>query len=204
MQYTNNQLNSIYEKGVRYKIQQKKHEWMSILEELNKREKLETIVEIGCNTGGTSVTLSYFTKNLYSFDVIHPCLFNTNEFDLSCNFKYYATNSQLETAQKIIKDIGTIDFLMIDGDHSHEGSLKDYVLYSNQVKSGGLIAFHDIIDSPNHRMHKCFVSKTWQQVKKEHSFKEVVYDTDGINPATLEECEYMLNSWGGVGILYKA
>ena len=37
-----------------------------------------------------------------------------------------------------------IDFLFIDGDHSYEGCKKDVALYMPLLKSGGIIAFHDI------------------------------------------------------------
>jgi predicted O-methyltransferase YrrM len=203
MQYTKEQLEEIYQKGIRYKIQQKKPEWMGVLETLNQREKLDTIVEIGCHDGGTSVTLSYFTKHLYTFDMINPCLFTTKEFDPSCKFQYHAMDSHSVDAQNIIKKVGSIDFLMIDGDHTHQGSLKDYVLYSEQVKYGGLIAFHDIVDSANHKMLGCYVSETWKQVKNVCAHKEIIYDNEGIHPKTMLESEYLPGSWGGIGILFK-
>lgn len=37
-----------------------------------------------------------------------------------------------------------IDFLLIDGDHSLEGVMNDYVRYSPLVRKGGTIIFHDI------------------------------------------------------------
>jgi len=37
-----------------------------------------------------------------------------------------------------------IDILFIDGDHSGRGVKKDYEMYSPLVRSGGIIAFHDI------------------------------------------------------------
>lgn len=203
MQYTPEQLENIYQKGIRYKIQQKKAEWMGILNVLNERPRLHTIVEIGCHDGGTSVTLSHFTDNLYSFDVINPCLFTDKEFDTRCKFEYHAVNSHSPEAQNIIKNIGSIDFLMIDGDHSHQGSLKDYVLYNEQVKYGGLIAFHDIVDSANHKMLGCYVSETWKQVKNVSENKEIIYDNEGVHPKTMQESYYLPGAWGGIGVLFK-
>lgn len=40
-------------------------------------------------------------------------------------------------------EFGQIDFLFIDGDHSINGCLEDYNLYSSKVVKGGFIAFHD-------------------------------------------------------------
>jgi MMP 1-O-methyltransferase len=39
--------------------------------------------------------------------------------------------------------IDDIDFLFIDGDHSIEGCSNDFNLYSEKVKKGGYIGFHD-------------------------------------------------------------
>jgi cephalosporin hydroxylase len=37
-----------------------------------------------------------------------------------------------------------VDFLFIDGDHSYEGVKRDYELWLPLVRSGGLVAFHDV------------------------------------------------------------
>jgi cephalosporin hydroxylase len=41
-----------------------------------------------------------------------------------------------------------IDFLFIDGDHSYQAVLSDWLLYFPLVKQGGIVAFHD-----SHRMY---------------------------------------------------
>ena len=43
------------------------------------------------------------------------------------------------------------DFLFIDGDHSYAGVRRDYELFSPLVRTGGLIAFHDIVPDSYHR-----------------------------------------------------
>jgi hypothetical protein len=45
--------------------------------------------------------------------------------------------------KKILKD-RMIDFLLIDGDHNIEPTELDYVDFSPFVRSGGIIAFHDL------------------------------------------------------------
>jgi predicted O-methyltransferase YrrM len=45
-----------------------------------------------------------------------------------------------------VLDGSRIDLLFIDGDHTAEGVKRDFELYSVLVRSGGLIAFHDIVD----------------------------------------------------------
>jgi len=44
-----------------------------------------------------------------------------------------------------IQKIGRLDVLFIDGDHSYEGVLADWLLYSPLVKTGGIVAFHDCL-----------------------------------------------------------
>ena len=37
----------------------------------------------------------------------------------------------------------TVDFIFIDGDHSYEGIRKDWQLYADKVRAGGIMALHD-------------------------------------------------------------
>lgn len=41
-----------------------------------------------------------------------------------------------------------IDLLFIDGDHTYDGVKADYEMYGPLVRSGGVIAFHDVTCSP--------------------------------------------------------
>jgi predicted O-methyltransferase YrrM len=41
-----------------------------------------------------------------------------------------------------------VDFIFIDGDHSYEGVRKDWTLYSDKVKPGGIMALHDTSTVP--------------------------------------------------------
>ncbi len=43
---------------------------------------------------------------------------------------------------------GSIDFLLVDGDHGYDGVRRDFELYAPLVRPGGLIAFHDIVPGP--------------------------------------------------------
>lgn len=55
-----------------------------------------------------------------------------------------------------------IDFLFIDGDHRYEGVRRDYELYRDLVRPGGLIAFHDI--RPNIYDDTIQVYQLWDQI----------------------------------------
>lgn len=43
----------------------------------------------------------------------------------------------------VYKNVSEIDFLFIDGNHSYESVLCDFLLYYPLVKKGGIIGFHD-------------------------------------------------------------
>jgi predicted O-methyltransferase YrrM len=77
-----------------------------------------------------------------------------------------------------------LDFLFIDGDHSREGVECDFAMYSPLVRDGGLIAFHDIVPSPEKMpadgsgLHYCSggVPEFWGQVKDVYDSRELVAD----------------------------
>jgi predicted O-methyltransferase YrrM len=63
-------------------------------------------------------------------------------------------NSQTETMKRrVLAATGnrSVDVLFIDGDHRYEGVSRDFALYSPLVRSGGLIAFHDILSDKRTR-----------------------------------------------------
>lgn len=203
-QYTDEQIEQIYQRGNRYKMQQKRWEWIDFLNIINHAPRFENVLEIGCYEGGTSVTLSYFTNNIYCVDVINPPMFNTSEFDPNCKFNYLVYNTQYQDSITAIKNtIKEIDFLMIDGDHTAQGAMNDYNNYSPLVKKGGLIAFHDIVNTPHHRMLGCTVYQAWNEIKTKHDyFTEIITDNFG-KPHTMDEISQVNDGWGGIGLVIK-
>jgi predicted O-methyltransferase YrrM len=61
-----------------------------------------------------------------------------------------------------------IDLLFIDGDHTYEGVKKDWEMYSPLVRSGGLIAFHDVAGNYGETQVKAF----WDTIKKSYAHRE--------------------------------
>jgi predicted O-methyltransferase YrrM len=70
----------------------------------------------------------------------------------------------------------TIDFLFIDGDHSCEGVWQDFKMYSSLVAPGGLIAFHDVSQSPGEETKG--VAKFWREFTDEYETEECVVSGD--------------------------
>jgi cephalosporin hydroxylase len=58
-----------------------------------------------------------------------------------------------------------VELLFIDGDHTYEGVTADYQMYKEFVAPGGIIAFHDINDTPHHRALNAFVSVLWRELE---------------------------------------
>lgn len=66
-----------------------------------------------------------------------------------------------------------VDLLMIDGDHTEEGVRRDFDLYSDLVRPGGVIAFHDIVDGRPDLVGG--VPRFWRSVKNDGA-RELVED----------------------------
>jgi len=79
-----------------------------------------------------------------------------------------------ETKAKLEKILAgrQIDFMFIDGDHTYEGARADFFRYSPLVRSGGLIALHDIV---YHQFDTdAQVYKLWPEIKKLYAHEEYI------------------------------
>ncbi len=145
-------------------------------------KKLDTIVEIGTDKGGTLFVWSTLVERgglIVSMDLESRRNYSSERrkfYSLFClirfcTIKFIPGNSHLiETKKLLLNSLSgrKVDFLFIDGDHSYNGVKEDYYLYEDIVKDGGVIAFHDIrTDREN-----CGVPKFWNEIKevygKEH------------------------------------
>ena len=81
-----------------------------------------------------------------------------------------------------------VDFLFIDGDHTYEGVKLDFEMYGPLVKRGGIIAFHDILDPPAEVSPGCQVRAFWEEIK------------DGYRHIEFKGKPYQ---WGGIGALWQ-
>ena len=73
-------------------------------------------------------------------------------------------------------DSRPIEFLFIDGDHSHDGVWRDFNMYSPLVAPGGLIAFHDI--SPNPAQWTEGVARFWRDFSLDHEIEERIVNEE--------------------------
>ncbi len=113
-----------------------------------------TYVELGCYAGGSAcLMLQRPNTNVISIDLGTPMpkdvvYENVRKLNIHANlYTYIQGDSQSdETYNKLISQIGTIDILFIDADHSYQGVINDFLRYHDLVKSGGYIIFDDYND----------------------------------------------------------
>src|SRR6266853_5522445 len=67
-----------------------------------------------------------------------------------------------------------LDFLFIDGDHTYDGVRADFEMYAPLVRSGGIVAFHDIAKHPQET--GCEVDRFWNEIKLAYRHLEIVND----------------------------
>lgn len=143
----------------------------------------KTILEIGTCNGGTF----FIWANLAS-ELVITCDINKSKIrdelyhsfpppDSNCKVIPLAGNSHdrefLETVKNLLNG-KQIDFLFIDGDHTKEGVKSDYEMYSPLVRSGGIIAFHDILEKQPIPGNQVFYF--WDEIKKSTNTEEFVKD----------------------------
>lgn len=85
-----------------------------------------------------------------------------------------------ETVEEIKKILNgnSLDFIFIDGDHSYDGVKKDYEMYRNLVKIGGIIAFHDIVQYGDPNLVGG-VPRFWNELKEyigKNIYSEIIHN----------------------------
>ncbi len=141
----------------------------------------QTILEIGTGRGGTLFLLAHAAREdalLVSIDAptdtrfggrpsyrrrarLYPSLGRSRQ-----RIVFLAANSHSsETLARLEGILGgeALDLLFIDGDHTREGVEADFRMYSPLVRSGGLVAFHDIVPGPTEAVGA--VPAFWRQFR---------------------------------------
>ena len=150
-------------------------------------------VEIGCYAGGSAcLMLQRENTNVFSIDLgnpINPEIVkqNINKLNKHNNNYFYIKGSShdLETLNTLIKYIDEIDVLFIDGDHSYDGVILDFEMYSKLVKNGGYIIFDDYNDYQYSPQVKPAVDSIISNLKNSYNIIGTVKNTLGARPSEL-------------------
>jgi predicted O-methyltransferase YrrM len=149
----------------------------------------ETVLEIGTGRGGTLFLLARAARQdalLVSLDAPDAVGFGARP-EYAARARLYrslgrprqrvvflAADSHLaETLARVRHALAgrLVDVLFIDGDHTFEGVASDFRMYSPLVRSGGLVAFHDIVPGPDEIVGG--VPAFWQSVRAPDSVEFV-------------------------------
>jgi cephalosporin hydroxylase len=97
-----------------------------------------------------------------------------------------------DTRENLVRvlDGRSIDFLMIDGDHTYSGVKSDFEMYAPLVRRGGLIGFHDIVH--HDQVPECQVDRFWADLRENHQTWEFIDDGDS---------DRGWGNWGGIGVV---
>lgn len=120
----------------------------------------QVVVEIGCAWGGTL----YAWRGLPSQPAVYGV--TLSHYAELGNTVHGATVLEGDshdriTVQRLKDQLGgrPIDVLFIDGDHTLEGCLSDWRMYSPLVRPGGLVLIHDIVCAGEEA-----VGVAWEQI----------------------------------------
>lgn len=141
------------------------------------------ILEIGTARAGTLlVWASIATDKVITCDLVHrsaqrPLLEALPPPGSNCQVKLLTGNShEAQFKQRVAQELAgqKVDFLFIDGDHTATGVAQDYNDYKEFVRPGGIIAFHDILESQPYPDNQVY--HFWKQVKPGAVTEEFVND----------------------------
>lgn len=136
-----------------FSADQKRTEILDLLKCLQ-REPPRRVCEIGARHGGTLVLFAQVASpdaRILSMDINYTplqirtnCGFSTGKQQIDCLQADSHDPATLRRVREWLKE-EPLDFLFIDGDHSLFGVQSDFTMYAPLVRSGGIIAFHDIV-----------------------------------------------------------
>ncbi len=141
------------------------------------------ILEIGTARGGTLLIWSrlasekVITCDLQNMDMQKPLYSAFPPNGSKCKVTLLSGNSHSpDFKQRVARELDgrKADFIFIDGDHTVEGVTADYNDYREYVRSGGIIAFHDIVEHqplPTNQVYHL-----WKKLKHEVITEEFVND----------------------------
>lgn len=156
--------------------------------------KPRIVLEIGTFKGGTAMIWSQFASERVISCDLSPMgrrariIESFPPADSKCQLILMTGDSHDDTFRERVArelDGDRVDLLFIDGDHSAQGVRSDYEMYRLFVRPGGLIAFHDIVESqpvPENRVYDF-----WKTVRDQSNASEII--------SSAQQCGY------GIGVL---
>jgi predicted O-methyltransferase YrrM len=172
------------------KIQQDETEFSWLFEKLQIL-KPEKVLEIGRLDGGTLWNwLKLKPKVVVSIDINSPSELQLRKFESwagETEIRLITGRSQdANIISRVREETGEFDFIFIDGDHHEHQAEHDWWGYWPMLRTGGIMAFHDIFANPSEH---CTVFKVWQRIK-DAGFKteELINDRTTMGLGIIHKC----------------
>lgn len=116
------------------------------------------LMEIGIRRGGTlAFWRTLFPLNILTIGLDFEGFTPTRLSELEACYRRLVTVLGDSHSPQIITQVSDIlqgeplDFLFLDGDHTPAGVAQDFTNYAPMVRTGGVIGFHDITETPQNR-----------------------------------------------------
>jgi len=112
-------------------------------------------LEIGTHAGASACLMLSHPKTTHVFGMDLPesprhdeVMSNVQKFKIEKNnFRYFKGDSRnIKIVEEVRKEVGDIDILFIDGDHTMDAVIDDFLNYKDLVNPGGFIIFDDYND----------------------------------------------------------
>lgn len=145
--------------------------------------KPKIILEIGTARAGTLLVWSSIASEMViTCDLVHrnaqrPLLEALPPPGSTCKVTLLTGNSHdAAFKQRVAHALSgqKADFIFIDGDHTESGVTADYDDYKEFVRPGGIIAFHDIVESQPLATNQVY--HLWKKIKPKAVTEEFVND----------------------------
>jgi predicted O-methyltransferase YrrM len=143
------------------------------------------ILEIGTASGGTALIWAYLARDQVVSCDLQDMRFQASLFERfpppgsACRVQLLSGDSHDAAFRARVAETlegESVDFLFIDGDHTEAGVTQDYLDYRAFVRPGGLIGFHDIVESQPLVTNQVF--HLWKRLKPLAECEELVADRD--------------------------
>lgn len=167
-------------KNVAFPIEQHGDEIGPCLTWLLERGPLDRVLEIGTNHGGTASLWCETAGEVMSIDLPGGPYGSQDERSaaarnamLRTSYPHFTgvlgdshSDLALRQVDRWLKG-AKLDLLFIDGDHTYEGVTRDFEAYRPFVRRGGVVLFHDIVDTITTRSMNVGVHQLWSQLEGE-------------------------------------
>jgi predicted O-methyltransferase YrrM len=168
---------------------QKYDELASLLEYCIYELKPESVLEIGCDAGGTLYAWSQLptVKKIVGI-TLQGAAYSTGRALTAHGATIIVGDShsgQSRSEAAYHMPPGGYDMLFLDGDHTYEGVKNDLLSYEGMVRKGGAIVMQDICVHPKNP--EVEVHRVWAEYSREYPHREFIRAAD--------------TSWGGIGVL---